>query len=97
MNTSMTVKSLAILSLLAWALAGYAQQALAEDEAAAQTPEPSLTEAWLKLQREGEQASPKRQSLSGPAMENIHKRYLDSFTRPIPERFDPGSFSNPSR
>ncbi|MBL8506269.1 MAG: DUF3613 domain-containing protein, partial [Methylobacillus glycogenes] len=24
-------------------------------------------------------------------------RYLDSFTRPIPERFDPGSFNNPSR
>lgn len=50
-------------------------------------------EKWLELQREGSQASVNKQYLSGPAMENVHKRYLESFTRPIPERFDPGQFS----
>lgn len=50
-------------------------------------------EKWLELQREGSQASLNKQHLSGPAMENIHKRYLESFTRPIPERFDPGQFN----
>ncbi|MCB5189661.1 DUF3613 domain-containing protein [Methylobacillus arboreus] len=53
----------------------------------------SQTEQWLTLQREGSQASLNKQNLSGPAMDNIHKRYLDSFTRPIPERFDPGQFN----
>lgn len=89
------MKTALIISLLAISL-----QAAAEESAAARAQdEPTLTptETWLKLQREGEQASVKRQTLSGPAMENIHKRYLDSFTRPIPERFDPGSFNNPSR
>ncbi len=87
------MKTALIISLLAISL-----QAAAEESAAARVEnEPSLTETWLKLQREGELASVKRQTLSGPAMENIHKRYLDSFTRPIPERFDPGSFNNPSR
>ncbi|WP_052286274.1 MULTISPECIES: DUF3613 domain-containing protein [Methylobacillus] len=50
-------------------------------------------EQWLELQRQGSQASLNKQHLSGPVMENIHKRYLESFTRPIPERFDPGQFS----
>lgn len=87
------MKTALIISLLAISL-----QAAAEESAATSAEhEPSLTETWLKLQREGEQASVKRQTLSGPAMENIHKRYLDSFTRPIPERFDPGSFNNPSK
>lgn len=53
----------------------------------------SQAEKWLELQREGSQASLNKQYLSGPAMENIHKRYLESFTRPIPERFDPGQFN----
>lgn len=88
-----------IISLLALSLQAYAASAWAEDAntaSAEHEPQLSMTEAWLKLQREGEQASPRRQTLSGPAMENINKRYLDSFTRPIPERFDPGSFNNPS-
>lgn len=89
------MKTALIITLLAISL-----QAAAEESAPSRAQdEPTLTptEIWLKLQREGEQASVKRQTLSGPAMENIHKRYLDSFTRPIPERFDPGSFNNPSR
>lgn len=93
------MKTSFLISLLALSLQAYAPNAAADAEHAGteHAQQPSLTETWLKLQREGEQASPRRQTLSGPAMDNINKRYLDSFTRPIPERFDPGSFNNPSK
>lgn len=82
-------KTITVLALY-MATAAFADQHSQKAETAST---PSQAEAWLALQREGSQASLNKQSLSGPAMENIHKRYLESFTRPIPERFDPGQFN----
>jgi len=45
----------------------------------------SATSAWLELQRSGSQASPYKQSVSGPVMENIYERYKASFSHPIPD------------
>lgn len=41
----------------------------------------------LALQRSGRAASPHRQSLPGDAQTRVWKRYLDSFTHPIPSRY----------
>lgn len=45
------------------------------------------TQDWLKLQREGSQASPLLQPISGPVASRIYQRYQDSFSHPIPEYF----------
>jgi hypothetical protein len=47
----------------------------------------SESAAWFDLQRSGVAASAHRQSLPGDAMEKIYKRYIDSFSAPIPVRF----------
>ena len=41
--------------------------------------------AWLDLQRGGSQASETPRPMSGQQAQNIHERYLESFTHPIPE------------
>lgn len=46
------------------------------------------TKAWLELQSSGEAASKQPQTLSGPAMERIHERYLKNFTHPIPPSYE---------
>ncbi|HZX32443.1 MAG TPA: DUF3613 domain-containing protein [Rhodocyclaceae bacterium] len=46
------------------------------------------TRQWLDNQRQGRQASPKAQPLSGPVQEQVHERYRKSFSHPIPQRFD---------
>ena len=57
----------------------------------------SSTRRWLELQRSGAVASSTRQPLSGPVAKNIHERYVDSFTYPIPEYYyDEESGSNSS-
>lgn len=45
------------------------------------------TRQWLKVQREGGQASKLPQPLPGPVVTNIYQRYQDSFSHPIPEFF----------
>lgn len=42
------------------------------------------THEWLELQRSGKAAAP-AQRLSAPAEARAYRRYLDSFTHPIPE------------
>lgn len=46
------------------------------------------TKSWLELQRTGKQASEHPQHIQGPVMQRSYERYLKSFERPIPERFD---------
>lgn len=85
-------KMIALLSISLFSVGAFAEAG--SNQAQEQQVNPSSqAERWLELQREGSQASLNKQYLSGPAMENIHKRYLESFTRPIPERFDPGQFN----
>ncbi|ABI57498.1 DUF3613 domain-containing protein [Alkalilimnicola ehrlichii MLHE-1] len=51
------------------------------------------TRAWLALQRDGDQASTYVQGLPEAARTRALRRYLDSFTHPIPETyFDRDSF-----
>ncbi|MCB5187300.1 DUF3613 domain-containing protein [Methylobacillus caricis] len=91
----MSKKPFYIVSVYCLAMMAASPSMAAEQSAPQQQgAELTQTEAWLALQREGGQASLDKQALSGPVMDNIHKRYLDSFTRPIPERFDPGQFNN---
>lgn len=59
-----------------------------------ETPDRQKTEAqpsvkaWLELQSSGEAASEQPQSLSGPAMDRVHERYLKNFTHPVPPSFE---------
>ncbi len=43
--------------------------------------------AWMDLQKSAENKAPPR-GLPGEAAERVYQRYLQSFTRPIPERFE---------
>lgn len=44
------------------------------------------THRWLDSQASRKQASTTRQTLSGPVMEKVHERYVNSFTNPVPQR-----------
>lgn len=55
-------------------------------ETDARTVEPGTeTRAWLELQRSGQQASAKAQTISGPVLKSIHERYIESFSQPMPD------------
>jgi hypothetical protein len=41
---------------------------------------------WIAQQASRKQASTTKQTLSGPIMGKVHGRYLESFTRPVPDR-----------
>lgn len=65
----------------------------------AETPEKQdeKTRQWLDLQKNGQQASSHKQTLSGPAAARVYQRYLDSFSHPIPEYYsevESNPFSN---
>jgi Protein of unknown function (DUF3613) len=45
-----------------------------------------VTRRWLQAQRAREQSSAVQPTLSGPAMQRVHERYLKSFEQPIPNR-----------
>ncbi|KAA0874089.1 DUF3613 domain-containing protein [Nitrincola tapanii] len=54
------------------------------------------SEVWLRMQREGQQASPYIQQPSLKERERSFQRWLDSYQYPIPDNFDQkqgGSFS----
>ncbi len=77
-------------------LAGFLHidSALSEDShatmpaSASETRTLSSTEQWLELQRSGKSASSRAQPLSGEVMDKVHKRYIKSFEKPIPEFFE---------
>ncbi len=54
----------------------------------------SATAKALAAQRSGELASTQKQQLTGKARTATYKRYLDSFTQPIPKSFIDDSFGN---
>jgi hypothetical protein len=65
--------------------------AMADDEQSlpsSHVTEASPTQQWLELQRSGKSASPQAQLISGEVMDKVHKRYLKSFEKPIPEFYD---------
>ncbi len=54
----------------------------------------SATAHFLAVQRSGEAASSNEQYLSGKARAESYKRYVNSFSHPIPENYIQESFSN---
>jgi hypothetical protein len=45
------------------------------------------TRRWLELQSSGAAASKIPQTVSGPVADAIYRRYVESFTHPIPESY----------
>jgi hypothetical protein len=84
------IRQLVVAVGLIFSLAVYAEQpdkALV-GEAAVAEEKSTATREWLELQRSNRAASSQAQTLSGPALDKIHQRYIDSFARPIPESYD---------
>lgn len=46
------------------------------------------TKDWLQAQSSRAQASPVRQTLSGPVLSKVHERYVKSFAEPIPRKLN---------
>lgn len=44
------------------------------------------TRDWMQRQASRKQASTIKQTLSGPVMDKVHERYVDSFNRAVPDR-----------
>jgi hypothetical protein len=63
----------------------------------AHRPFGSDTRAWFDMQGSNAQASSTSQALPGPVMRNIYKRYVDSFARPIPDKFEQFSAKTESK
>lgn len=63
--------------------------ALADEEPSTQpmAQDLSATQQWLEMQRSGTAASKQAQPQSGEVMDKVHKRYLKSFEKPIPEYY----------
>lgn len=49
--------------------------------------------AWTELQISGAAASGSTEPLPGEVADRVYTRYLESFTRPIPERFERDAFN----
>lgn len=74
-----------------WLLVGGAagaEEPLPPPAGAAPLRDGAITRQWLERQRQGRQAAPAPQPLSGPVQEQVYERYRKSFAHPIPERFD---------
>ncbi|HZP11886.1 MAG TPA: DUF3613 domain-containing protein [Nevskiaceae bacterium] len=51
--------------------------------------------AWIELQKSPQNKAPPT-GLPGEAADRVYQRYLQSFTRPIPERFERDRVNNDS-
>jgi hypothetical protein len=68
-------------------LLGLPLAAAAEDKAAAGQAVGQQTREALELQRSGQSASTTERPASGEVADRTHRRYVDSFSHPIPESF----------
>ena len=66
------------------ALAAMSSAAIADDN---RTAYGDQVRAWVEVQKSPENKAPPR-GLPGEAADRVYQRYLQSFTRPIPERFE---------
>lgn len=85
--------TLLTLAFLVSGLTAHAEDSL-DESPSVQVPSSTATRAWLDLQSSGQEASKQPQPLSGEAMDKIHKRYIDSFGKPIPEHYKHESFTD---
>ena len=80
---------------LALALTAISIPTLAEPEVE-YTPNSTFqtsTHRLLEQQRSGQNASTEEQHLSGKVSTEVYKRYVNSFSHPIPDRFSSDSFT----
>lgn len=85
---SLIIRGVLLLMLGGISLQGFAEpreEAMPNTERAETEP---VVKAWLELQSSGNAASEQPQSLSGPAMDRIHERYLKNFSHPIPPTYE---------
>jgi len=78
--------------VIAFACAGYVETSAAEPARSqsdtVQATEPAVdVAALLEMQRSGQYASTTQQTLPGDAQSLAWKRYLESFSHPVPERY----------
>ncbi len=78
--------------VLMMTLAALSGSALAAENRAAYGDQ---THAWFELQKNAVNKAPAR-GLPGEAADRVYQRYLQSFTRPIPERFERDRVNNDS-
>ena len=90
----MNCKILLTLAFMLSVAAARAEGVAEQPPAGQQTPSTTATRAWMDLQSSGQEASKQPQPLSGETMEKIHKRYIDSFGKPIPEYYEHESFTD---
>ena len=78
-----------VMLLMLIGLSSHGMAESAQQDASEQRTEPQpTTKAWLELQSSGAAASEQSQTLSGPAMDRVHERYLKNFTHPIPPSYE---------
>lgn len=73
-----------LVGLMSFALGCMAQ---ATESTASVESKGSAAEQWLKLQREGEQASPHPQTATVVEQEKAHERWLKTYNHVIPDQF----------
>lgn len=59
-------------------------------------PVGSATRSWTELQISNSAASPVARPLTGEVADKIYQRYLDSYTKPIPQTFPRDNFTTGS-
>lgn len=55
-------------------------------------PNGEETRAWLQLQKSGNASLGAPRPMTGEVADQVYRRYLESFTRPVPEDFERESF-----
>lgn len=81
------------LLLTGLGLAALGAAALASAESAPPTEFGAETKAWLELQESGNAAFGAARPMSGEVADKVWARYVESFTRPIPEEFERQNFA----
>ena len=81
---------LPITTTLAVCLTFAATAALAEE---VNEPVGTKTNAWVQLQTSGTAASPVERTMPGDIADKTYDRYANSFTHPIPEKFEREKFT----
>jgi hypothetical protein len=78
------------VTVLAVPLAFAAIAATAEE---VNEPVGTRTQAWVQLQTSGTAASPVERTTPGDIADKTYDRYANSFTHPIPEKFEREKFT----
>ncbi|MDO9453989.1 MAG: DUF3613 domain-containing protein [Stagnimonas sp.] len=76
-----------LLSSFLLAFAVTAALPFAAGAADVEKPIGDQTQAWVKLQQSGKQASGAPRPMPGEIADNVYQRYVDSFKQPIPAEF----------